>query len=102
VSSIRYFSASASRPRRVRARCTPARTAPGNTAARADGLIARLTERQQEVFEAALAVGYYANPRDGTHADVTERVGCSASTAGEHLRKIAARVFSQFSDGPAT
>jgi len=33
-----------------------------------------------------------------SHADVAERVDCSASTVGEHRRKIEARVFAQFTD----
>ena len=70
----------------------------GDRRPRADDLFAVLTERQQAVLEVALALGYYENPREATHADIAQRVGCSPSTVGEHLRKIEARVFSQFSD----
>ncbi len=52
-----------------------------------------LTERQREVVEAAVAVGYYDNPRQATHEDVAERLDCTASTAGEHLRKAEAKVM---------
>jgi predicted DNA binding protein len=52
-----------------------------------------LTARQQEVLEAAVRVGYYSAPRDGTHQDVAEDVGIAPTTAGEHLRKIEERVF---------
>lgn len=52
-----------------------------------------LTARQREVLDAAVAVGYYDNPRTATHEDVAERVGIAPTTAGEHLRKIEARVF---------
>ncbi|WP_444542726.1 helix-turn-helix domain-containing protein [Halomicrobium urmianum] len=41
-------------------------------------------------------MGYYRNPREATHEDVAERVGTTASTVGEHLRKIESRVFSRF------
>jgi len=52
-----------------------------------------LTERQREVVEAAVEVGYYDNPRTATHEDVAEKLDCTASTAGEHLRKAEAKVM---------
>jgi predicted DNA binding protein len=52
-----------------------------------------LTIRQQEVLEAAVRVGYYSAPREGTQEDVAEFVGIAPTTAGEHLRKIEERVF---------
>lgn len=59
-----------------------------------DGSLTRLlTTRQQEVLEAAVTVGYYNAPRDGTQEDVAEHVGIAPTTAGEHLRKIEERVF---------
>jgi len=42
-------------------------------------------------------LGYYESPRRATRDDVAA-VGCSPTTAGEHLRKAEARVFSQFVD----
>lgn len=51
------------------------------------------TERQREVLEAAVDVGYYREPRRATHDDVAERVGLAPTTVGEHLRKIEHRVF---------
>lgn len=55
-----------------------------------------LTPRQAEVVDAAVRLGYYENPRNATHEDVADAIGCSPGTAGEHLRKAEARVFSQF------
>jgi len=55
-----------------------------------------LTDRQQEVLEAAVREGYYENPREATQEDVARAVECSPGTVGEHLRKIESRVFSQF------
>lgn len=55
-----------------------------------------LTERQREILDAALDCGYYRNPRGATQEDVAAAVGATPSTVGEHLRKIEARVFSQF------
>lgn len=52
-----------------------------------------LTDRQREVVEAAVEVGYYDNPRTATHEDVAEELDCTASTAGEHLRKAEAKVM---------
>lgn len=63
---------------------------------RADDFFASLTARQQEVLEVALNVGYYENPRRATHEVIAECIDLAPSTIGEHLRKIEARVFSQF------
>ncbi len=62
----------------------------------ADDPFADLTERQREILDAAVRLGYYRNPREATHEDVAERVGTTPSTVGEHLRKIESRVFSRF------
>lgn len=58
-------------------------------------LTRRLTGRQREVLEAAVELGYYRASREATLRDVGDAVGISASTAGEHLRKIEERVFSE-------
>ncbi|MDS0259414.1 helix-turn-helix domain-containing protein [Haloarcula sp. S1CR25-12] len=68
----------------------------GDREPRAEDLFAPLTARQQTVLETAIEHGYYANPREATHEDIAAALGCSPSTVGEHLRKIEARVFSQF------
>ncbi|MCX2818858.1 helix-turn-helix domain-containing protein [Haladaptatus sp. F3-133] len=52
-----------------------------------------LTDRQREVIRAAVEVGYYDNPRRATHEDVAELLDCTASTAGEHLRKAEAKIM---------
>ncbi len=69
----------------------------GDREPRAEDLFACLTERQQTVLETAIDRGYYANPREATHDDLGDALDCSPSTVGEHLRKIEARVFAQFS-----
>ncbi|GAD51326.1 hypothetical protein MBEHAL_0086 [Halarchaeum acidiphilum MH1-52-1] len=58
-----------------------------------DDLRAALTDRQREVLDAAVAAGYYEDPRGVTVADVADALGVSVSTASEHLRKIEARVL---------
>lgn len=47
-----------------------------------------LTDRQQEILLTALAMGYYEDPRQTTYGEIAEEVGCTATTVGEHLRKI--------------
>lgn len=61
-------------------------------------VVSVLTDRQREVLDAAAAVGYYDVPRRGTAADVAAVVGCAASTASEHLRKIEARILSTLAE----
>jgi hypothetical protein len=57
-----------------------------------------LTDRQREVVRAAVEVGYYDNPRKATHEDVADRLDCTASTAGEHLRKAEAKIMTRTAD----
>jgi predicted DNA binding protein len=54
-----------------------------------------LTERQREILDAAVEVGYYQVPREATHEDIAALVGISTTTVGEHLRKIEARLLSE-------
>lgn len=61
----------------------------------AEDLYARLTARQREILAAAVELGYYDNPRRATQEEVAETVGASASTVGEHLRKVEASVFAE-------
>jgi len=55
-----------------------------------------LTDRQRAALEAAVSVGYYEVPRNGTVADVAAVLECSSSTAGELLRKAEAAVVTGF------
>ncbi|MCU4717326.1 helix-turn-helix domain-containing protein [Halapricum hydrolyticum] len=54
--------------------------------------LAALSERQREVLEVALEMGYFQQPRRVTHADVAERLGCASSTVSEHLQKAQAKL----------
>lgn len=54
-----------------------------------------LTTRQQQVLRTALERGYYDVPRDVTYEDIAHDLDCSASTVGQHLRRIEAKVLSQ-------
>ncbi|MFA9417503.1 helix-turn-helix domain-containing protein [Natrinema sp. HArc-T2] len=55
-----------------------------------------LTDRQRAALEAAVSVGYYEVPRDGTVADVAGILECASSTAGELLRKAERAVVTGF------
>ncbi|QLH79620.1 helix-turn-helix domain-containing protein [Halosimplex rubrum] len=57
---------------------------------------ARLTDRQREALEAAVAVGYYDVDRSGSVADVATALDCAPSTAGELLRRAESAVLTAF------
>ncbi|WP_255195635.1 helix-turn-helix domain-containing protein [Halorarius litoreus] len=56
--------------------------------------LSALTDRQLEVFQAAVELGYYEIPRRATHEDIAELLDCAPSTVDEHLRKAESRVLS--------
>ena len=58
-------------------------------------LSALLTERQRELLDTAVEVGYYEVPRRATHEDIAAELDLSTTTVGEHLRKIEARLLSE-------
>lgn len=47
-----------------------------------------LTDRQQEVLETAVELGYYDAPRGATHEDIAAELDCSTSVVGQHLRRV--------------
>lgn len=55
--------------------------------------IARLTDRQREVLEAAVRLGYYEVPREATYEDIAEVCDCTVGTVGEHLNRIEASII---------
>lgn len=62
------------------------------------GLNRILTDRQSQVLEVALELGYYDVPRNATHQDIADRMDLSVGTVGEHLQKIEARVIGAFTN----
>ncbi|MFW5957141.1 MAG: helix-turn-helix domain-containing protein [Natronomonas sp.] len=64
----------------------------------ASELTSLLTDRQQEILERAVELGYYEVPRRATHEDIADSVGVSTTTIGEHLRKIEARMLTEIAD----
>lgn len=65
----------------------------GQFRGRLDEIETTLSERQREAVEAALALGYYEQPREATQADVAAELDCSPQTAGSHLRKAESKVM---------
>ncbi len=57
-----------------------------------------LTDRQREVLDVALELGYYNVPRRATHHDIAELLGLTVGTVSEHLQKVEARVFGALFD----
>ena len=62
-------------------------------------VVSRLTDRQREVLEAAVDLGYYREPREATHDEIAAATGLAETTVGEHLRKVEAAVFPSFHVG---
>lgn len=60
------------------------------------GVDARLSERQREAITAGLDLGYYDVPKSASQADVADAMGCSPSTAAEHLQKAEAELVRSF------
>jgi len=70
----------------------------GEYDARRESQATALTDRQQEVLDVARKRGYYEIPRQASVRDIAEEVGCSKSTAANHLRKAEARLVALYSD----
>jgi predicted DNA binding protein len=64
--------------------------------------VTALTDRQEEVLEVARERGYYEIPRQASVRDVADEVGCSKSTAADHLRKAEARLVSLYENRSTT
>jgi predicted DNA binding protein len=57
-------------------------------------MLSMLTERQREVFETAVEMGYYDIPRQVNQSDLAEALDCAPSTVDEHLRKAESKMLS--------
>lgn len=55
--------------------------------------IAGLTDRQREVLEAAVEMGYYEVPRQATYEEIAEACDCTVGTVGEHLNRIESQII---------
>lgn len=61
-----------------------------------------LTDRQKEVLTVARECGYYEIPRQASVREIADEVGCSKSTAANHLRKAENRLVDIYTDRFAT
>ncbi|MFC6716538.1 helix-turn-helix domain-containing protein [Natrialbaceae archaeon GCM10025810] len=73
--------------------------AVGGEAVATEGAIGRLTERQREAIETALALGYYDVPRAATTEDVARELECATATAAEHIQRGQAKLVDALFDG---
>lgn len=60
------------------------------------GVFADLTDRQQEVLETALRMGYYENPRGATLEEIATELDIDHGTVGRHTRAIESKVFAKY------
>lgn len=67
--------------------------AVGSLTSTAATIEAHLTDRQREVAETAVQLGYYDIPRSASQKDIAAELDCAASTIAEHLRKVEARIL---------
>ncbi|MFC7072366.1 helix-turn-helix domain-containing protein [Halovenus rubra] len=64
-----------------------------------DEPLARLSDRQREALKVAHELGYYDQPRGGTHEDVATQLDCAPVTASEHLQKAESKVIDAVLEG---
>jgi len=65
----------------------------GGLAETARAVEARLTDRQREVVETAVELGYYDIPRTASQDEIAAELDCASSTVAEHLRKSESQVL---------
>ncbi|WP_193569264.1 MULTISPECIES: helix-turn-helix domain-containing protein [Halostella] len=63
-----------------------------------ESIATALTVRQEEVLTVARDQGYYEIPRQTSVREIADAVGCSKSTAANHLRKAEARLVALYED----
>lgn len=67
--------------------------AVGGLAGTTTAIEARLTDRQREVVETAVEMGYYDIPRSANQEEIATELDCAPSTVAEHLRKAEAQTL---------
>ena len=55
-----------------------------------------LTDRQREVFETAVQLGYYKVPREATHEEIAAAVDRAPATVSEQLQRIEANLLPRY------
>ncbi|WP_123533310.1 helix-turn-helix domain-containing protein [Halosimplex salinum] len=61
----------------------------------------RLTDRQQEVLETAMEMGYFQRPRSANATEVADELDISPSTFAEHLASAQSKVLDSLLEGSA-
>jgi len=61
----------------------------------------RLTDRQQEVLETAMGMGYFERPRSANATEVADALDISPSTFAEHLASAQSKVLDSLLEGSA-
>ncbi|WP_265108652.1 helix-turn-helix domain-containing protein [Halosolutus halophilus] len=64
-----------------------------------ESAVGRLSPRQREAIETALAIGYYDVPREATIDDIARELDCGTATAAEHLQKGESNLIAALFDG---
>lgn len=64
-------------------------------------VLSLLTDRQHEVFQTAVELGYYEIPRDVNQLELAEVLDCAPSTVDEHLRKAESKMLSSIVEAPS-
>lgn len=59
-----------------------------------DEVAALLTDRQHEILQTAVELGYYEVPRETTHSEIAATLDVAPGTISEHLQKIESKVLS--------
>lgn len=54
---------------------------------------AHVTDRQRDVVESAIQLGYYDIPRFASQADIAAELDSAPSTIAKHLRKVESRIL---------
>lgn len=65
----------------------------GNAGPEVDEVLESLTESEREVLSAAVALGYFENPRQANYQDIADEVDCSKATVGHHIRNAQASLM---------
>lgn len=58
-----------------------------------------LTDRQQELLDAAVEAGYYDTPRECSLTDLAEDAGVAKSTASETLHRVEEKIVKEYVEG---
>lgn len=68
----------------------------GPYAPEAKGVFADLTDRQREVLQTAIRMGYYESPRGATLEEIADELDLGHGTVGRHIRAIESKVFEKY------